>query len=215
MRRKHLIIIGARGYGREVYSMALCNNTYQDYGFDVKGFLDDKADAFAGLRGEYPPILGAVESYVPQEDDVFICALGDAAYRKKYAEMILASGGEFVSIIDKSAYVDRHAKIGKGCIISGWTSVSDNVDIGDFTMVHAFTTFGHDVKIGAFNSIESYVFFGGYAQTGDLTTMHVRSAIIPHKHVGSRVSVGFGSVVMRNFGDDVHLFGNPAKKIEF
>ena len=82
-------------------------------------------------------------------------------------------------------------------------------------MVHAFTVLGHDVKIGAYNTIESYCFFGGYSQTGDDTTFHVRSAIIPHKKVGSNCTVGFGSVVMRNFGDNLHLFGNPAKKLDF
>lgn len=205
---KKLIIIGARGFGREVYDLA--RKAYQ-----VKGFLDDKTDALNEVRGEYPPIIGPVETYEPQEEDVFFCALGDAFYRYKYAEIILSKGGEFISLIARGAYVNPTAKIGRGCIISHGTIVSDNVDIGDFTMVHAYSSFGHDVKIGKCNSIESYCFFGGYARTGDFTTMHVRSAIIPKKHVGSNVSVGFGSVVMRNFGDGVHLFGNPAKKLEF
>ena len=205
---KKLLIIGARGFGREVYELA--RNQYE-----VKGFLDSKADAFAGLNGDYPPILGAVETYEPQEDDVFFCALGDPFYRRKYADIILAKGGEFISLIAKGAFVNPTAKIGKGVIISAWTQVSDNVQIGDFTMVHSYCTFGHDAKIGANNSIEAYCFFGGYSQTGDNVTMHVRSMIIRHKRVGSNVTVGAGSVVMRNHGDNLHLFGNPAKKINF
>ena len=212
---KHLIIIGARGWGREVLGMARKFPQFKDGVYDIKGFLDDKADAFNGLRGDFPPILGAVETYKPQEDDVFICALGDCKYRRKYAEMILAKGGVFISLIHPDSMVSRYAKIGQGVIVCNWCSISNNVDIGDFTMVHAFTTMGHDVKIGAYNSIESYCFFGGYSQTGEGTTFHVRSSIIPHKSVGSNCSVGFGSVVMRNFGDNLHLFGNPAKKLDF
>ena len=212
---KHLIIIGARGWGREVLDMVRRSPQFKDGVYDIKGFLDDKTDAFNGLRGDFPPILDAVETYKPQEDDVFICALGDCKYRRKYAELILAKGGEFISLINPGSTVSPYAKIGRGVIVCSRCSISNNVDIGDFTMVHAFTTMGHDVKIGAYNSIESYCFFGGYSQTGDGTTFHVRSSIIPHKKVGSNCSVGFGSVVMRNFGDNVHLFGNPAKKLDF
>ena len=37
---KHLLIIGARGYGRGVYDIARSMKTYQKE-FDIKGFLDD------------------------------------------------------------------------------------------------------------------------------------------------------------------------------
>lgn len=58
---RHLLIIGARGWGREVYDIAMaCVNAGAD--FTVKGFLDDKADALDGYD-KYPRILGPVESY--------------------------------------------------------------------------------------------------------------------------------------------------------
>lgn len=211
----NLIIIGARGWGREVFGMARTFPSFCDGTYRIKGFLDDKADALEGLRGDFPPILGPVETYIPKSDDVFVCALGDCIYRRKYAEMILAKGGRFMTLIHPGARVSPYARIGQGGIICNWCSISNNVDVGDFTMVHAFSTIGHDVKIGAYNSIESYCFFGGYAKTGDDTTFHVRSAIIPHKRVGNRCVVGFGSVVMRNYGDNVHLFGNPARQMDF
>ena len=215
---KNLVIIGARGFGREVLWMARGTREYRAGEWSIKGFLDDKKDALDGLREPkdgFPPILGSVEAYQPQPDDVFICALGEAKWRRKYAQMILDKGGRFVSIVSQNAYVASSATIGPGCMIGGLTTISDNVTVGPFTMIHSFCTLGHDVTIGAYNSIESHCFFGGYSATGEETTMHVRSAIIPHKRVGNRVSVGFGSVVMRNCGDDVHLFGNPAKRLDY
>ncbi len=215
---KNLILIGARGYGREIFGDIHYFDEYKRGEWSIKGFLDSDAhalDGYACAFGEYPPILGAPEEYEPQPDDIFFCALGDPGYRRKYAEMILAKGGQFVSLIHPEAAVSPGAKVGVGCVISKWCTVSNNVTIGDFTTVHSFCTMGHDVKIGAYNAIESYCFFGGYSQTGDNVTCHPRVSFIPHKKVGNNVTIGAHSVVMRNFGDNLHLFGIPAKKLEF
>ena len=212
---KHLIIIGARGFGREMYRTFLNTQPYLNGEIDVKGFLDDKVDALDGLKGEWPPIIGAVETYDIQEDDVFFCALGDAHWRKHYAEIIREKGGCFINIIHKTALVSPVATIGEGVAIGAFTTISPNVQIGDHVMIQAYDDFGHDSEIGDFASIESYVFLGGYAKVGKLSTMHTKSSIIPHKSIGEECVVGFGSVVMRNFKDGVHVFGNPATKIDY
>ena len=210
---KHLIIIGARGFGREVYYMALTTKAYLSGEYDIKGFLDDNPDAFKGLNGNYPPILGPVETYNPLPDDVFICALGDGKWRKHYAEIIESRKGEFISIIAPTSRVNRTAMIGKGSIIGPNNIISDNVTIGRHVMIQCFDDLGHDVSVGDYASIEAYVFLGGYVSLGELSTMHTKSSIIPHKSIGKECVVGFGSVVMRNFKDGIHVFGNPAKKI--
>lgn len=208
---KHLLIIGARGFGREIYRTFIHTEPYLSKQIDMKGFLDDKADALDGLDGDWPPIVGAVESYEVQENDVFFCAQGDSHWRKHYAEIIEGKGGEFISIIHPLALVSPYAKIGRGCIVCAYTTISPNVTIGNHVMVQAFDDLGHDSVIGDYASIESYVFLGGYSKVGELATMHTKSSIIPQKSVGKECVVGFGSVVMRNFKDGVHVFGNPAK----
>ena len=182
---------------------------------EVKGFLDDKADALDGLDGEWPPIIGSVETYDIKEDDVFFCALGDSHWRKHYADIINGKGGHFINIIHKTALVSPNASIGTGCIIGPYSIISTNVKVGNHVMIQAYDDFGHDSEIGDYASIESYVFLGGYARVGELATMHTKSSIIPHKSIGKGCVVGFGSVVMRNFKNGVHVFGNPATKIEF
>ena len=212
---KHLLIIGARGWGREVYAGAIGTKAYRDGEYDVKGFLDSKADAFEGLKGNYPPIICAPEDYEIQPDDVFFVAMGEPKWRRYYAEMMQAKGAEFISIIDDQAYVNPTATIGKGSIIGRWSIVSDNVQIGDFVSIHGFVTMGHDVKINDFSSVESYCFFGGYSEFGEGSIMHVRSNLTPHKTVGKNAVVGSNSVVIRNVPDNQHVLGNPAKKIEY
>lgn len=211
---KHLLIIGARGWGREVYAFAMETKAYLHGEYDIKGFLDDKADALDGLVGDFPPIIGSVETYEIQDDDVFFCALGEPSYRKKYVEIIENKGGEFISIISPLAFINPTAKIGKGTIIARNAFISDNVEIGDHCAIHAFSIFGHDVKIGQYVSVEAFCFFGGYAEVGDMSSIHVRSTIIRHKKVGKNASVGAASVVLRDVKDSTSVYGNPAKRIE-
>ena len=211
---KHLIIIGARGWGREVYAAARDTKAYKNGEFTIKGFLDSKVDALDGLRGDYPPILDTPETYEIQEDDVFFVAMGEPKWRRYYAEMMENKGGEFMSIISDYAFVNSTAVIGKGSYIARWSCISDNVVLGKHTMIHVFSDLGHDVKIGNYSSIEAYSFLGGYSQVGEESVMHVRSSLIARKKIGNHVSVGANSVVIRNLKDSEHVFGNPAQKID-
>lgn len=208
---KNLIIIGARGWGREVLwsFQSNCSNNY-----NFKGFLDSKSDALEGLIGEFPPIISSVEDYEIQPDDVFFCALGDPVWRKHYAEIIESKGGEFATYISPSAIVSPNATIGEGTFIGANTVVSDNVKVGKHCMIHGLCTLGHDVHIADIVSVEAYCFFGGYSSVGEGSSIHVRSTILSHKKVGANASVGAGSVVIRNVKDGANVFGNPAKKIE-
>lgn len=208
---KNLIIIGARGWGREVLQ-----NFKQNYGneYTYKGFLDDNTKALDGLRGDFPPILSSVEDYEVQPDDVFFCALGDPEFRYKYSKIIERKGGTFCTYISKGATVYPNAIIGVGTFVGKNCVISDNVIVGDQVMIHDLCTLGHDVVIGDYVSIESYCFFGGYSSVGNHTSIHVRSTVLSHKKVGRNASVGAGSVVIKNVKDGSHVFGNPAKKIE-
>lgn len=211
---KNLIIVGARGWGREVYAEAIKMRGYQQ-DFEVIGFLDSKADALEGLKGEYPPILGSPEDYIIQSNDVFFIAMGEPKWRRHYAEIIENKGGKFMSIISSVAFVNETAIIGDGSFISGWSCVSDNVVIGKHVVIHVFSDIGHDACIGDYSTIEAYSFLGGYAKMGKGSVMHVRSTLIRKKCIGNAVDVGANSVVIRNVPDNTHVFGNPAKKIVF
>lgn len=212
---KQLLIVGARGWGREVYDAAIKTKAYLDGEYIIKGFLDSKSDAFEGLRGDYPPIICSPEDYEIQENDIFFIAMGEPKWRKHYAQIIEGKGGRFLTIICQGVSINSTASIGEGSFVSGWSCISDNVHLGKHAIVHVFCNLGHDVKIGDFSTIEAYSFLGGYSEVGECSIMHVRSTLIRHKKIGDYVEVGSGSVVMRNVKDGLHVFGNPAKRIDY
>ena len=210
---KQLIIIGARGFGREVYSLAKRAIGYNEK-YTIKGFLDDKSDALEGFEN-YPPILGNVEDYEISELDVFICALGSTKWKRHYAEIILAKGGTFINLIEKSVIFNQNVTLGSGCIICEYVILSNDIVINDFVTIHPFTNFGHDVIIGKYVNIGAHCFFGGFTVVEEDVTVNVRATILDRLHIAKKAIVGAGSLVIRNVKENTTVFGNPAKKIEY
>lgn len=210
---KHLLIIGARGWGREVYDIAVaCIKAGAD--FDVKGFLDDKADALDEYDN-YPPIIGPVESYQIQENDVFICALGDVNYKKQYAQIIIDKGGHFISLIHPTAVIGTNARVGDGCVVGAFANLSNDTSIGNFVTMSIRSGIGHDTTIDDYTHIGGHCAISGFVTIGKKVTMHPGCIMVPHRKIGDNAIIGTGSVVLSNVKANTTVFGNPAKKIDF
>jgi len=208
---KNLIIIGARGYGREVCDWASSCVGYGDQ-FTVKGFLDGKVDALEDL-GEYPPILGNVEDYRFEPNDRFVVALGDPKWKRHYADMAMKNGGVPMTLVAKTATIGAHSEIGRGCLLLGNSRVSVNCKIGDFVSINYCVDIGHDATVGSYTHIGAFGFMGGYSKLGSDVTMHPRVSVLPHKCVGDGAILGAGSVCIRNVKPQMTVFGLPAKAI--
>ncbi len=208
---KNLLIIGARGYGREIYNFAIDSKGYGTE-FTVKGYLDDKVSALDGFEN-YPPIIGPVESYEVQPDDVFICALGEVKYKIKYCQMILNKGGEFINLISNRAYIGMNVKMGNGCIVCPDARIHCDITIGNFVTIQPMAIIGHDVKIGDWSHINALADCGGASVLGEGVTLHTTSFICPKSVIGEYATVGAGSVVLRRVKAGDTVFGVPAKPI--
>lgn len=210
---KNLLIIGARGWGREVFNMLPeCIGYGTD--FQVKGYLDDLETALDGMPG-YPRIIGSVEDYAIEPDDVFICALGDPSWRKHYAEIILGKGGKFINLIHQSASIQRNTELGVGCIVGYSTRISCDIKIGSFVTFQPYVVIGHDTRIGDYCHLGCGSFMGGFSSLGDMSTLQTHAVVLPHIKVGDNCMVGAGSVVIKKVRSGDTVFGNPAKRIDF
>ena len=205
------MIKGARGFGREVFVLATeCSGYGTD--FIVKGFLDDKKDALDSYK-DYPPIIGPVETYEIQPNDVFICALGDVKWKKHYSEIILKKGGDFMNLIHPLAYISKNVTIGKGCIICRNSSISCDSHIGNFVTMLPFSGIGHDGVIKSWTHIDSSVSCAGFVHIEEMVAVHTNATIIPKRAIGRGAIVGAGSVVIRNVKEETTVFGVPAVKL--
>ena len=208
---KYLIIIGAGGMGRTVYSNALESVGYGN-SFVVKGFIDDNLNALDGFEN-YPPIIGTIKDYQPQEGDVFVSSIGGAS-RRPCMEEIIRRGGMFIELIHQTARVYQNVKLGKGNFIGAYTVIGNDAVIGDYNMIQSYTVIGHDVRIGNWNRIDTHVTCVGGIVIEDETNIHT-SAVINHGvTVGSGAHVGALSFVIRKVKPGTTVCGNPSKKLE-
>jgi len=118
---KNLVIIGTGGFAREVFW-----NAQMASGFDsewrFKGFLDGDTKLAAEEYAKLPEgekILGDINNYEIDADDVFTCAVGTPEVRKKLIDKILARGGQFINIISERATIFAASKIGT-VSLSAW-----------------------------------------------------------------------------------------------
>lgn len=207
---KNLIIIAAGGMGRTFYDIARESLGYGAE-FVIKGFIDDNLQALDGFEG-YPPILGRISEYQPMADDVFVCSIGGAS-RKKCMEEIISRGGEFQTLIHKTARIGTNVKIGKGNLIAAFTSVGADASIGDYNMIQSYTVIGHDVQIGNWNRIDTHVTCVGGTIVHNEADIYT-SAVLNHGVVvEDNAHVGACSFVIRRVKSGTTVMGNPAKKL--
>ena len=207
---KNLVIIGAGGMGRTIYSNALESIGY-GVKFVIKGFIDDNLNALDGFPN-YPPLIETIKDYVPQENDVFVSSIGGAS-RRLCMEEIIRRGGEFIELIHQTARIYTNAKLGKGNFIGAYSVIGNDAEIGDYNMIQSYTVIGHDAKIGSWNRIDTHVTCVGGIIVEDDVNIHT-SAVISHKvRVESGAHVGALSFVIKKVKAGTTVIGNPAKKI--
>ena len=208
---KQLIIIGAGGMGRTVYSNALESVGYGEK-FVIKGFVDDNLSALDDFPN-YPPILGTIKDYMPQPDDVFVSSIGGAA-RRPCMEEIIRRGGEFCELIHQTARIYTNAKLGKGNFIGAYTVIGNDAIVGDYNMIQSYTVIGHDAKIGSWNRIDTHVTCVGGIIVEDDVNIHTGAVINHNVTIETGAHVGALSFVFRRVKAGTTVMGNPAKRLE-
>lgn len=209
---KNLVIIGASGFAREMFDLALTCFA-NDPNFKVKGFLSDGPSNIEAMG--YPAVLGKVAEYEIQPDDVFFCGIGKVSDRKKTVEIILSKGGKFINLIHPTAVISPSVKLGIGVGIKAFCVLASDVTVEDFTFMQSSVIMGHDVHIGKFCQINSFAFFAGYSRVHDLVSINAGVKLIQKAVVEEGAIVGMGSVVLNKVKKGTTVFGIPAKRLDY
>lgn len=208
---KDLIIIGAGGMGRTMYDLARESLGYGTE-FDIRGFIDDNLNALVSFKN-YPPVIGKISDYQPEQNEVFVCSIGGQS-RKKCIISLINRKAEFISLIHNTARVGTNVQMGKGNLIGAFTTIAADVCLGDYNFIQSLTIIGHDVKIGNWNRIDSQVMMVGATTIGDHNMIHTGAMINHNVHIGDDCIIGACSFVTMDVESGSTLFSSPARRLK-
>ncbi len=208
MNKHKLIIVGAGGFGRELYSFLWDCFSKDEY--EVKGFLGKDPLQLEGLGIDFD-VLGDPETYQPLEEDRFLLAIGNMPARRRVVEAIAAKGGRFLTMVHPSAYVSPGAKIGEGSIVYPFACVSNMADLNDYVHLSIYASMGHDSRAGRFCLLAPYATLNGFSYLEDEVYVSTHSTVAPEIRVGAQTKISANSVVMQNTPARSFVYGVPGK----
>jgi sugar O-acyltransferase (sialic acid O-acetyltransferase NeuD family) len=209
---KKLIIVGAGGFGREIFSWAN-KLTAEGIFSDIKGFIDDNPIALQNYHYK-KKIIGEIRDYQPKKDEIY--AMGIAAPTKKkleIARMLKERGAEFISLIHPSVFIGSNIQIGQGCILCPNVILSCDIRIGDFVTFNVLSTVGHDAIVGDGCTFNSFVNINGFVKIGKGVEVGSHGTILPNCQIGDFAKIGAGSAVVKSVKANATVLGVPARKI--
>lgn len=212
---KDIAIYGAGGFGREVACLLKGINEAKPQ-WNFIGFFDDAVEPTKNYP--YGPILGGIDVVNHWNKPLAICiAIGRPNVIERVVNSIDNTNINYPNIISPSAIImDADTqRMGRGNLICAGCWISCNTEIGDFNQLNNYITIGHDSKIGNYNSFMPGVRISGEVTIGDRNLWGLNSGILQQKKVGNDVTIGAGSILLRNVKNGGTYVGVPAVRYEF
>jgi len=205
---KYLFIVGAGGFGREVYAWV---KQFPEFNknFALAGFLDDNTEALKPF-GNFASI-SPLKNHLVTSNNIYVCGLGMPSVKARELAPLLKQKAEFISLIHPTVNIGDRVKIGHGVVVCPGVSITADISIGDFSMIGPNSTIGHDGNIGAWCTLCAQCDITGRVTINDEAFLGSRVSVIPGIKVGTKSIIGAGSIVISNVPDGVTVVGNPAR----
>lgn len=206
-----LAIIGAASFAKEVYSQF--NDQFSKD--NIYFFVDDQYIDNSKKKLYNRPILPI--SYLKENLDNFILtvAIGDPKSRRNVIEKNNLENAKFINLIHRLArLLNRDIYIKDGCIICCNSILTCNITIGKQAHINLNTTIGHDCCIGDYFTTAPGVNISGNCTIGDNVYLGTNCSIREKISICSDVTIGMGSVVVKDITVPGTYIGVPARAIE-
>lgn len=142
-------------------------------------------------------------------------AIGDNWTRYQVMNQLINSVPDvgFVSAIHPSAQIGKNVKIGQGVAIMAGAIVNSDTTVGDFAIINTKASIDHDSKMLRFSSLCPNVTTGGGVSIGEFSTICIGATIKHEISVGNHTIIGAGALLLKSCGDNLVVYGLPAKEI--
>ena len=206
-----IVIIGAGGFGREVYSLIRNINQVKPT-FNVLGFLDDGIQAGTNIHDL--KVLGGIDIIDSTHVEAAVLAIGNPQIREAIHRKLPVSLGYPNIIHPLAVFQDiERIRIGQGNIICSGNIFTTDILIGSFCVINLSCTIGHDAVLGNYCSIMPGVNISGGAKLMKGVYVGTGSKLITATTFGTHAIVGAGAVVDADVPNEVTVVGVPARPL--
>jgi len=196
-------IIGAGGFGREIYQ-SLTPEVREKTSFFVNDEFWNPED-----KNVFPL------SHLDVSLHEVIVAVGNPLDRKKIIESLPENTKFFTHIHESVIIMDKNVEIGEGSIICAGSIITTNVKIGKHAHLNLQTTVGHDTVIGDFFTTAPGVKISGNCIIGNCVYFGTNSSVREKIKICDNVTIGLNGGVVKDVTEEGVYVGVPVKKIKY
>lgn len=193
-------IIGAGGFGREVY-WSLSDKERKDCVF----FVDDK------FYDEKDEKIKPISSFDPEIYEIVV-AVGDPQSREKIINSLPKNTKFFTHIHHSVQILGNDVEIGEGSIICAGSILTTNIKIKKHCHLNLNSTIGHDCEIGDYFTTAPGAKVSGNCVIGDRVYLGTNSSIKQKIKICDDVTIGMNAAVVKDITENGIYVGVPAKK---
>lgn len=215
MKSKKLIIIGGKGKGGAIVGCVELNrDDYQDYEYEIMGFLNDNE---SGTICGYP-VLGKIADYKQflKDENIYFFFAIHLIGRNRVADQLFSSLEipleRYATIVHPTAIIRRQAILDPGvCVLANAYVAGVHLKFG--TMVMIGVIISHDAEIGPLAYLSTGCLVGSSAKIGRSSSVSLSASVIEENNVGDFAVVAAGALVNCDVPEGSIYAGVPAKFI--
>ena len=142
--------------------------------------------------------------------DVFITVGGvkDSVVRRKLGEKVRQAGLNLVNIIDPSAIISAHTKLGKGVFIGKQVVINAGSHISDMAIINTGSIIEHENTIGEYTHVAVGAVLCGGVTVGCDCLIGANATVLQGVHIGSHSIVGAGSLIVKDIPEYSKIYGS-------
>ena len=212
-----VVIYAAGGFGRELaWLVESC--TLETDRYEVACFVDDDPRK-QGLSLNGIPVLALRESRNRFPEARMVAAIGSPQGREKTVALATEAGFAWTTLVHPRVERSRSIEIGEGTVVCAGTVMTVNIALGRHVQININCTLGHDVIMGDYATLAPGVHLSGWVHLGRRVYVGTGAVLLPGTQdapmvVGDDAVIGAGAVVTKPVPSGVTVVGIPAKPIE-